>query len=251
MKLLSTAITTLGLVAMLAPAPAHAQSPYFDLHPELTKAEFEDFAAELGSVLRFRQLGDTTPLGKGKVDVGVQFANAPVDEAKAAWKHTISQPGADRYQGESVSFPRIVGRIGVSDRVDIGAWGGFNPNSNYGLVGVDTKIALLRQDTSRPVSVSIRPSVTSLVGPSEVWVGAASLDISVSRAVGPLSPYVGVATTATLAMERATDVDLDPVTAEGSLAYAGLMYRWRALIAAAEVEKGTHVSYGFRIGTRF
>lgn len=75
--------------------------------------------------------------------------------------------------------------------------------------------------------------------------------MSVSRAIGPLSPYLGVATSATLAVERSDDVDLDHATAEGSLAYAGLSYRWRSLVLSAEVEKGALVSYGFRVGTRF
>ena len=79
MKPFSTAIAiiTVGLVATLVATPANAQytsttkqapilhvhddysSCFFDLHPELTKAEFKEFAGELGSVLRFRQLGDT------------------------------------------------------------------------------------------------------------------------------------------------------------------------------------------------
>ena len=61
MKTFSTLISTLGLVATLAPAPASAQyadagrpvpklhvsdaysSCFFDLHPELTKEEFAEF----------------------------------------------------------------------------------------------------------------------------------------------------------------------------------------------------------------
>jgi len=139
----------------------------------------------------------------------------------------------------------------VSDRVDLGAWGGLDPHSNYGVVGIDTKIALLRQGPTRPVSVSIRPSFTSLLGPSEVWVGNASIDLSVSRAFGPVSPYVGVATSGSLAVETSDDVDLDSTAADHALAYAGLSYRWRALVLSAEVEKGELFSFGLRIGTRF
>ena len=269
MKLFSTVIGTLGLVAILVPSAANAQyssnagpaanlhhsdshrSSSFDLHPELTQDEFKEFAGELGSILRFRQLGDTTTLGKGRIDVGVEFANTSIDGSKGAWSNTTSRPSASHNLGRSISFPRVFARFGVNDRVDVGAWGGFNPHSNYGLVGFDTKIALLTQGPTRPVSVSIRPSVTSLVGPSEVLVANTSIDVSVSRALGPLSPYVGVATHASLAVERSKDVDLDPATAEGSLAYAGISYHWRTLIMSAEVEKGTLVSYGFRIGTRF
>ncbi len=125
----------------------------------------------------------------------------------------------------------------MSDRVDLGAWGTVNPQSNYGLVGIDSKIVLLRQGPSRPVSVSVRPSISSLVGPSELWAGNMSVDLSVSRAFGPVSPYVGVGATSSLALERSEDVDLDPATGDGSFAYAGVAYRWRALVLSAEVEK--------------
>jgi hypothetical protein len=220
---------TLALVASLTPVAASAQSA--DLRPGLTAAEFEEFVAGFDSILRFRQLGDATPVGRGNIDVGVHYASTPADDP--------------------ISFPRVIGRVGVSDRVDIGVWGGANPRSNWGLAGFDTKIALLQQDTRMPVSVAIRPSVTSLVGPSHVWVGNASIDVSMSRALGALSPYVGVATTASVGIERSRGIDLDPATVEGSLAYVGISYRWRALVASAEVENADHVSYGFRIGTRF
>lgn len=263
------AFGTVGLVALLAVVPAGAQhadagggapqlhvdashrSCSFDLHPELTAEEFTEFAAEIGSVLRFRQLSDTEPLGRGQVDLSVQYAASRIDDGKGAWNNTMSHPSADHYLGSAIAFPRIVARFGVSDRVDLGAWGGADPGANYGMAGVDTKVALLRQGPSRPVSVSIRPSVTALFGPAEVWAANASVDVSVSRAFGRLSPYAGVATSATLAVERSDDVELDPVVADGSLAYAGLSYRWRALAVSAEVEKGRLVSYAFRVGTRF
>ena len=227
------------------------RSCFFDLHPELTQQEFEEFAGELGSILRFRQLGDTTTVGRGKVELSVQFASASIDDSKGAWNNTMSHPKADHYLGGSIAFPRIVARFGVSDRVDVGVWGGLDPRSNYGVVGVDTTIALMRQGDGRPVSVSVRPSFTSLLGPREVWAGNVSVDISVSRAFGALSPYAGVSASSSIAVERSEDVALDPATAARSLAYAGVSYRWRSLMFSAEVEKGDLVSYGFRVGRRF
>lgn len=269
MKPLAIVIATLSIAATLVAVPVHAQSPvggrpapvlhvhtdyrscFFDLHPELTKAEFEEFAGELGSVLRFRQLGDTTTLGRGRFDVSVQFTSSAIDDSKGAWNNTMSHPAADHYLGDALAFPRLVARYGVSDRVDIGAWGGFDLRSNYGLAGVETKVVLLQQGTGRPLSLSIRPSVTTLVGPAEVWAGNASIDLSISRAVGAFSFYAGGATSASLAVERSPDVDLDPATATDSVAYAGVTWHWRGVLVAAEVEKGALVSYGFRFGKRF
>lgn len=246
MKPTTIALSILGLVATLVPVPASAQQAtapqlnnayrngIIDLNPELTKDEFAAFTAEVGSVLRFRQLGDARTLGRGDVDVSIEFATAPIVNTN-----------------RSISFPRIVGRFGVSERVDVGAWGGLNSSANYGLAGADVKIVLLQQGPTRPVSLSIRPSVTTLVGPSEVLAAGAGIDLTVSRSFGRVSPYAGVATTGALAVERSKDVDLDPATAEGSLAYAGLSYHWRTVVMSAEVEKGTRVSYAFRVGTRF
>jgi hypothetical protein len=250
MRTFATVISALGLVATLAAAPASAQQ-FFSLHPELTKDEFKEFIAELGPVMRFRQVGDTTTLGKGNFDIGVQFANTLLNDPAGVWNNTVSDPTAYHRLGRSISFPRVVARFGVSDRVDVGAFGGLDPNGKYGLLGVDTKIALLQQGPTMPVSVSIRPSIGTLIAPSEVWAGTASVDLSVSRAFGPVSPYVGVAATTSGAMERSKNVDLDPVDAGSALSYAGVSYRWRALVLSGEVEKGSRVRYSFGIGTRF
>ena len=269
MKRFTTVTATIGLAVALMSTPALAQqsqggtpvpqlhvndaysSCFFDLHPELTQVEFQEFTAELGSVLRFRQLGDVAPLGKGHFDIGVQYANTRIDDSKGAWNNTMSHPTADHYLGRSIQFPRIVARMGVSDRVDIGAWGGVDPNANYGIVGIDTKIALIRQGPSRPVTVAIRPSVTSLVGPDEVWVGNSSFDISVSRAFGPWSPYAGIGASSSLGIERSKDVTLENASAGATLSYAGLSYRWRAFVLSAEAENAELTSYGFRVSTRF
>jgi hypothetical protein len=220
-----------GLVATLAPAPVSAQTPG---NPKLTTEELAAIAADLGAVLRFRQLGDTTTLPKGRVDVGVQFASAPIEDAAGAWNVT-----------------RFVARFGVSDRVDLGVWGGQNSGTNSGMAGMDVKIGLLRQSPDMPVSVSVRPSFSSLVGASDFWGGTTSVDLSVSRAFGALAAYGGVAATSSLAVERLADIDFENTSAGATVSYIGVSYTWRSLIAAAEIEHGTKASYAFRIGTRF
>lgn len=230
MKPFAIVISTVGVLAILVPAPVSAQ-----------QTDLKAFTAEVGSLLRFRQFSDATTLGRGGVELGVQLT--PADEAKPSWGGlSLDQTDA---------LPGVVARVGVSNRVDIGAWGQVNNRSNYAVAGIDSKILLLKEGPGRPVSVAIRPSVGALIGPSEVWAAHASIDLSASRTFGRVSPYVGVATTGSLAVERSPNLDLDPATADGSLAYAGLTYRWRALTIAAEAEKGDAVRYGVRIGTRF
>jgi hypothetical protein len=231
MRPLATVIGIMGLVTTLAPAAAYArQIPTSPLTPD----ELGQIAGEYGSVLRFRQLGDTTTVAKGRVDLGVQFASAPIDTTSQSWNVT-----------------RFVGRFGLSDRVDLGAWGGYNSQASDGMAGVDVKIALLRQGDGMPVSVAVRPSFSSTLGAGDVWAGSTGVDLSVSRAFGAFSPYGGIAATSSLAAERLEDIDYDRQTTNETLAYAGLAYTWRPLIAAFEIEKGARVSYAVRIGTRF
>jgi hypothetical protein len=232
-------VGVLMFAATFVPVPARAQQPddLFRLHPDFTAKEFRLLAADVGSILRFRQLGDTMPTPRGTVDLSVEFAGSPTDRASLSL-------------GDSLSFPRVIARFGVSDRLDVGAWGGYNAGEGYGLAGVDTKILLVREGRS-PVSVAIRPSATSPIGPSDLWVAAASLDVTISRSFGAFAPYAGVASTGSVAIERSAAVDFDPAFADRSLSYAGLSYRWRALVASGEVEKAARVSYAFRVGTRF
>lgn len=237
MKSLSTIITTLAAAAMLS-SSAYAQQAagIFDVRPGMTKSEFTAMTAELGSALRFRQVTDPRTIGRGEVDLSVEFANTAID---------------DRVTDRSMPFPRAAARFGVSDRLDIGVWGGYDSGAKYGVAGLGTTIAVLRQDDDMPVSISIRPSVTSLIGPSELWIGNASIDVTASRQIGSFVPYVGAAASGSLGVERSAQVSLDPVVADHSVSYAGVAYRWRALSLAAEVEKGARVTYGLRVGTRF
>jgi hypothetical protein len=252
MRRLSIVIGVLGLAATFGAVPASAQQAgttgsdggHFEVRPGLTADQFEAFTSELGSLLRFRQVGDATTLGNGRAELSAQFSNVPFEDSKGVWT-TV------HHLGRSISYPQVVARYGVSDRVDLGAWGGLDPGANYGFAGFDTRIALLRQSDGHPVSVLVRPSIASLIYPSEVLVGTVSVDVSVSRAVGPLSPYGGIGGSSTAAVERSATVNLDAATANHSYAFGGLSYRWRSLVLSGEVEKGARVNYAFRIGTRF
>ena len=224
---------------------------FFDLHPELTRAEFREFTDELGSILRPRQLSDASTLGRGRFEVGLAFARTGIDDRKGAWNNTMSHPTADHELGDAIALPLVRARMGVSDRVDLGVTGGADPRSNYGVAGVEAKIALLRQGPGRPVSVAIRPTVSALIGPSEVFVGNASLDLSVSRRMGAWAPYVGGSSLASLGVERSKDVDLKDEALTRSVVFGGVAFEHRGLSVAAEAEHGKLTSVSLRVSARF
>jgi len=220
------------LVAIASATPAQAQP--ID-RPVATEAQLQSVADEIGPLLRFRQVGDTTTVRPGDVELGVQYNSTPIGDATSTWN----------------SVPNIAARFGIGERADLGAWGAFNSNGRYTVLGADTKIVLLSQGPGLPVSVAVRPSLTGLVGASHIWAASAAIDLSVSRTFRSLSPYGGVAASSNVAIARTSASALDPATSGDTHAYAGLAYRWRTLVLAAEIDNGATVNYAFRIGTRF
>lgn len=163
----------------------------------------------------------------------------------------MSHPDAEHDLGHDVQFPRIVARMGIADSVDIGIWGSIDPNANYGFVGFESKIALLKQSAEMPLSVAVRPNASAIVGPSEVFVGNASVDVSASHEWRGLSPYLGVAAMANVAVENSDEVDLDPGVSTNVAAFAGVAYQWRGLRAAAQGEAGAVNTASVLLGGTF
>jgi hypothetical protein len=259
----------LGLVTAAAPAGALAHtggsgsrdvvlhvgdahdSCYFDLHAELTASQFKQFAAEGGQVTRFRQTSSASTLGAGTVDVAMGYSLFFIDDTKGAWNNTMSHPDADHYLGQQLGIPYLALRVGIADSVDAEAYGTLNPQSNYGLVGVASKIRVLEQSDRMPVSVAVRPSASGLIGPSEVQAWNLSADVSVSRDFHGLAPFAGVAVSSTLAVNSSSDSDVANQIAVRPLAFAGLDYRWKAISVGAQAEIADVAAVGLRAGGRF
>jgi hypothetical protein len=237
------------------PAPLHVDDSYdecfFDLHPELTQSEFDRFAKEGSMVMHDHQLTSAEAIGQGEVAVSLDYTRTAVDDSKGAWNNTMSHPTEDHYLGHSFAFPRLGVAVGVSRRVDVGAWGTLSPGANYGFVGISSKVTLLEQDDRMPVSVAVRPTAVSLLGPDELFVADAGVDVSVSRNFNGLSPYLGFNGHTAIAFERSDEVELDNGTASYLAAFVGVSYAWKKLRLAAEAEAGPLTTYAARLGGSF
>lgn len=223
---------------------------YFDLHSELTQSEFRQFAREGGLLIRFQQMAPARTLGAGRLQVALGLTASPINDSDGAWNNTFTHPDAEHWLGAVRQFPRLIVRYGLTDAVDLGLWGSVNPEANYGFAGLDAKVALLRQSAGAPVTVSVRPSVTTLLGPSEVWLGNLSTDATVSRNFWGFEPYAGFGGSFSYAVERSADVDLPNVATIDPVAVVGLTYSWRFLTAGAEATLGAVNTYGVLVGAR-
>jgi hypothetical protein len=226
-------------------------SCFFDLHPELTQEDFDEFTREASFIIHDHQLDSAEALGRGEIAVSLDYTSTAVDDSKGAWNDTMSHPDADHYLADSLAFPRLSLRVGVSRRVDVGVWGTADVQANYGFIGLESKVTVLEQNDASPVSVAVRPTAASLFGPEEVTVADLGLDVSVSHRWKGLSPYLGFTGHTAIALERSDDVDLENGTAAQLAAFAGVGYRWKSLRVAAEAETGALTTYALRVGGSF
>ncbi len=72
----------------------------------------------------------------------------------------------------------------------------------------------------------------------------------VIAAAGVVATLVAAPVSAQQPQNATAAVNLNPVSAGRTTAYAGASYRWRALVFAGEVESGTRFNYAFRVATR-
>jgi hypothetical protein len=225
-------------------------SCYFDLHAELTKEQFRTFAAEAGQLSQFRTLSSADVLGRHELDLSLAMTHSYIDDGRGAWNNTMSHPEADHYLGEEVSIPQFIVRVGVAERLDVEAFVTFDPRSNYGFIGLGTKAALLQQEHGAPVSLAIRPSLSTLVGPAEVGLASLSAELLVSRRFYHLAPFVGLGARGTLAFERSAETDVGSQGAVRPVLLGGLDYAWKAFSLGAQVDYSTVPTMSARVGVR-
>ena len=143
--------------------------------------------------------------------------------------------------------------MGVTESVDVGVWGSLDPNSNYGLFGLESKIGIVRAADDMPFDLALRPHVGMLVGPEDVTVANFSADVVISRAWWGIAPFLGVGGALTTAFEHADDVDLDTGVGVDGAGFAGVEYRWTYLSAALQAELATNgmATYSGRLSAAF
>lgn len=226
-------------------------SCYFDLHPELTPRQFRRFAAEGGQLSQFRTLSSAEVLGPWRFDVALALTHSYIDDGAGAWNHTMTHPQGDHFLGEEITIPRLMLRFGLTERVDVEVSGTVDPRANYGFVGIGAKVALMQPRQGAPVSLSLRPAVSTMLGPAEVSLASFSTELLLSRRFYGWAPFVGLGVRGTLAIDHSADADVGTQGAVRPVLLAGLDYTWQALSLGAPVDYSAVVTLAARAGARF
>ncbi len=150
----------------------------------LAQTDFNDLSQDLGAVTSYKQLQGASSEGITGFDVGFNVGDTQVGHPQA-W---------DQATGNSVSnvpFADLTISKGLPFGIDVGGEYSAVPGSNIRLYGFEGRYAIIDGGIAEP-AVSLRAAYTHITGVDELSFNTKSLDISVSKGFGPLTPYVGV-----------------------------------------------------------
>lgn len=246
-----------GLVTALGGSPLSAQILHVNdrwdecaivLDPSLTQEAWHRFVSELALVTYFRPLVSAKPLGARRIEFAFVQWSTKIDDADPAWNDTFSHPDSMHYlfEGDALPIPGFTLRVGLTDRLDVGAFFTKNVQSNYGIAGGQVQYSLLN-DQERDLAAAARVSVARLFGPDDVSAGVYGLDFVMSRDVSIFSPYAGVSGFLSSAQEHTSKVDLEDEKVFGVQGMLGVAVSVWAVRLGAEYSIARVPGYAFKV----
>jgi len=218
------------------------------IDPALTQEAWHQFVSEVGLVAHFDPLASAEPLGRGRFEVAVLRSSTMIDDADPAWNDTFSHPDSTHwlFEGNALMIPGLMLRLGVSQKVDVGAYWTAAPAANYGLLGGQVQYAFLG-GPQQPLAAAGRLSAVRLYGPEDMDVSTYGLDVLVSRSISRFTPYLGAGAYWSRGHETTSKVDLRDESVLGGQATVGLDVRMWLLRLGGEVRLARVGGYGFKI----
>jgi hypothetical protein len=220
--------------------------------PELTQAAYGRFVGEFGSISAFKLMSPSTTLGKWGVRVALEYMKFNVEEKADAWNDTFAHPDEYHELGSHLDIPKLSLHVGVTDRIDVGAYFTKQPKANYGWLGVDLKYGLLQQTEAMPISLAVRGAYTKTLFVDDMDMHALGADVAAGRTFwGVLTPYVGVGSDLVVSRETSPMVELDTEVKLIPHALAGLEVRYWHVAIGAEAQLATVPSYQMTVAAVF
>lgn len=222
------------------------------LDPSLTQEAWHQFVDEVALVAYFRPLASARPLGAKKIEIALLNSATRIDDADDAWNDTFSHPDSMHwlFEGDALPIPGLMLRVGVTDRVDVGAYFTKSIGANYGIAGGQVQYSLL-DDAERNLAAAGRVSVIGLFGPEDLSYSLYGLDFLMSKDVWVFSPYAGVSGYLSRGQEHTTKVDLEDEIVLGVRGTVGVAASWSVLRLGAEYNAGRVSGYSVKIGFGF
>ena len=170
-----------GLLALSTSALA---DKHITISAALGQQNFNDLSEDLGAVTSYKQLEGSTSEGITGFDLSLNAGSTQVNH-QAAWQ------AATGNSVSSVPFADVRVTKGLPLGFDVGGEYSTVPGSNISLYGAELRYAILDGGIAEP-AIGVRAGYTHLTGVDKLSFHTTSLDVSISKGFGPVTPYAGV-----------------------------------------------------------
>lgn len=228
------------LLSLLHSMPAAAAD--LDNLQALDQAEFGSLAEDLTAVGGYKSVEPTEPYGLIGYDI-----SAGASAVRLSYKNVWQQAGANV---STLSFARVSVTKGLPLGFDVGGHIASVPETGMQVYGAQLRYALHEGGVLTP-AVGLRASVTRLSGVDKLDLATRALDLSMSKAFGPFTPYAGIGRVWSDATPDAS-LDLDEENVALTRTYGGVRFSAVVLQLTFEAEQiGETMGYSAGLGFMF
>ncbi len=152
----------------------------------LSQSEFKLFSEDMGSVVSYKPVSPSEPLGVLGFDLGLEFTSTTLQH-KDLWKTATSGV----FTSSSVIVPKLHAHLGLPLNFDVGAFISSVPDTNIKVFGGEVRYAFVEGGTAIP-AIAVRGSMSKVTGVDQLSLNTKGLDVSISKGFAMFTPYAGI-----------------------------------------------------------
>lgn len=211
----------------------------------LTQGEFHQMSQDLGSVLSYKPLGPSEPLGLFGFDMGVAGTDTKISNSAV-----FQKAGAGDIS--DIVVPSLRFNMGLPFGVDVGVMAGAAPSTNARLYGGELRWAFIKGSTTMP-AIALRGSYTQLAGVDQLDFNTKGADLSISKGFAMFTPYAGIGKVwVTSTPKNILGASPSQESLSQNKYFVGVNMNFLLINIALEADKtGEDTSYGLKLGFRF
>jgi hypothetical protein len=208
----------------------------------LPQVDFNNLSQDLGAVTTYKQLQGSASEGIAGFDFSFNAGATQVSH-EAAW---LAATGSSV---STVPFADLTVSKGLPFGIDIGGEYSAVPGSNIRLYGFEARYAILDGGVAEP-AVGLRAAFTHVTGVDNLSFNTKSLDVSISKGFGPITPYAGVGEVWTSSTPDAS-TGLSSVSFTNTEVFAGLTFNLGVHMALEYNRLAGNTTYSLKFGFGF
>lgn len=245
MKNVSILSISAFFVTLVFVTPCIAAGNDIKLDPSIVQKQFDDLSKEVGLIISYVPLAPAEPLGVIGFDIGVEVTGIKISSGASFWELAVSDSKPPDY----VVLPKIHAQKGLPFGIDIGAIFATAPGTNISLYGAELKWAVMKGSIVSP-AVALRGTYTALAGVDDLDASTYSLDASVSKGFGPLTPYAGLGQV-WINTEEEAGIGLDDVSTSATKLFIGAKLKILLLSVVLQADFSDVQMYSARANISF